>query len=202
MLFTLLFLGASFVGFVWHTRRHYDRLLPPCRIDERHGRLQVRRYPKLAVAEVRVTGTASQAMRAGTQLLDKYFRDERIARFALPLLAEKVDAADQTWVMAALLPMALDAAPSPRNRAVQLKEVPPHRAFSRLFHGAVVPDEMLARQKADMLPLVNDTCRSLGCNKLSTVITMHRYPWWVPALLRVSDLLVRVTDDTAHGRAA
>ena len=27
------------------------------------------------------------------------------------------------------------------------------------------------------------------------VVTMHRYPWWLPSLFRVSDLIVRVTDD-------
>ena len=46
-----------------------------------------------------------------------------------------------------------------------------------------------------MLPLVNDLCRRIGCTKLSTVVVMHRYPWWFPALFRVSDLMVRVTDE-------
>ena len=195
MLYFLLFVAALCIGFVWHTRRHFSGLLPPCRIDQRVGLLQVRRYPKLAVAEVRVTGSASVALRLGTQLLNRYFREERIARFALPLLAEKVDAADAIWTMSAVLPMPLEAAPSPRNNAVQLKELAPHRAFARLHHGPTTPDDMLARQKAELLPLVNNLCRDLGCNKLSTVIVMHRYPWWMPALFRVSDLMVRVTDD-------
>ena len=95
--------------------------------------------------------------------------------------------------MTALLPMELDAAPAPRNKAIHLKEQPAHRVFARLYHGSIT-DERIARQKAEMLPLVNDLCRQLGCTKLSTVVVMHRYPWWFPALFRVSDLMVRVTD--------
>ena len=81
--------------------------------------------------------------------------------------------------------------------ASQLKECPPQRVFARYYHGSVAEDERLARQKAEMLPLVNDLCSRLSCSKLSTVIVMHRYPWWLPSLFRISDLMVRVTDDLA-----
>ena len=171
--------------------------VPPCRIDEQHGPLQVRRYPRLALAEVRVSGSTSLALRTGTLLLNRYFRDEHISRFALPLLAEKVDAADSIWTMSVVLPMGIDEAPAPRNKAIQLREQPPTRVIARHFHGSVSVDERLAQQKAEMLPLVNDLCRRLGCTKLSTVVVMHRYPWWFPSLFRVSDLMVRVTDDVA-----
>ena len=199
MLHLLLFVAALVVGFVCQTRRHFSKLLPPCRVEGMFGKLQVRQYPKIAVAEVRVSGNAELALRTGTNLLDKYFREERIARFALPLLAEKVDAADAIWTMSVVLPMELAAAPAPRNKAIQLKEQPPQRVFAKLFHGSVAEDDRVARQKADMLPLVNDLCRRLGCTKLSTVIVMHRYPWWFPSLFRVSDLMVRVTDEGASG---
>ena len=108
----------------------------------------------------------------------------------------------------------------------QIKDQPPQRIFARYFHGSVAADDRLAKHKADMLPLVNDLCRQLGalrskrradpaslllhafrcppsrplcpgCTKLSTVIIMHRYPWWMPSLFRISDLMVRVTDDMA-----
>ena len=197
MLHILLFVAAVAIGFICQTRRHFSRLLPPYRVDGTFGVLQVRRYPKLAVAEVRVSGNAELALRTGTNLLNRYFREEQISRFALPLLAEKVDAADAIWTMSALLPMQLASAPAPRNKAIQLKEVPPQRVLARNFHGSVSEDDRLARQKAEMLPLVNDLCRRLGCTKLSTVVVMHRYPWWFPALFRVSDLMVRVTDEGA-----
>ena len=169
--------------------------MPPCRIDEQHGPLQVRRYPKLALAEVRVSGSTSLALSTGAKLLSKYFRDEQISRYALPMLAEKVDAADSIWTMAVILPMPLDAAPAPRNKAIQLREQPPTRVIARHFHGSVSADDRLAQQKAQMLPLVNDLCRRLGCTKLSTVVVMHRFPWWMPSLFRVSDLMVRITDE-------
>ena len=60
----------------------------PDRVDEVYGPLQVRRYGKLALAEVRVSGSTTLALRTGTQLLNKYFREEQIARVALPLFAE------------------------------------------------------------------------------------------------------------------
>ena len=96
--------------------------------------------------------------------------------------------------MSAILPMELVAAPAPRNKAIQLKELPPHRAVARYLHGSVTPDEMIARHKTDMLPQVNGLCSRLGCNKQSTVVIMHRFPLWMPSLFRVSDLLVRVSD--------
>ena len=195
MLYILLLLSGALVGFFCHARRHFTRLVPPCRVDESHGPLQVRRYPKMALAEVRVSGSTALALRTGTQLLNRYFREEQISRFALPLLAEKVDAADSIWTMSVVLPMELSAAPAPRNKAIQLREQPPTRVIARHYHGSVSADERLAQQKAQMLPLVNDLCRRIGCTKLSTVVVMHRYPWWFPSLFRVSDLMVRVTDE-------
>ena len=196
MLYILLLLTGLIVGSICHARRHFARLMPPCRIDEQHGPLQVRRYPTLALAEVRVSGSTSLALRTGMKLLNKYFREEQISRFALPLMAEKVDAADSIWTMSVVLPMSLDAAPAPRNKAIQLREQPPTRVIARLFHGSVSADDRLARQKAEILPLVNDLCKRLGCTKLSTVVVMHRYPWWFPSLFRVSDLMVRITDES------
>ena len=194
MLYLLLLIGGLIVGFICHARRHFTKLVPPCRVDEQHGPLQMRRYPKLTVAEVRVSGSTALALRTGTHLLNKYFRDEQIARFALPLLAEKVDAADSIWTMSVVLPMPLEQAPAPKNKAIQLREQAPIRVIARHFHGSVSADERLAQQKAQMLPLVNDLCVKRGCQKLSTVVVMHRYPWWFPSLFRVSDLMVRVTD--------
>ena len=54
--------------------------------------------------------------------------------------------------------------------------------FARHFHGSVADDDRLARQKAEMLPLVNDLCRRLECTKLSTVVVMHRYGLVVPVI--------------------
>jgi hypothetical protein len=195
MLYFLLLFAAIVVGFVWHARRHFERLVPAYRVEEQHGALQVRRYPTLPLAEVRVSGNSSLALKSGTQLLNRYFREEQISRFALPLFAEKVDAADAIWTMAVVLPMPLSEARTPRNKAILLREQPPVRVLARRFYGSVHADERLAQHKAEMLPLVNDLCRKLGCTKLSTVIVMHRYPWWFPSLFRVSDLLVRVTDE-------
>ena len=98
MLYILLLLAAACIATVHLCRQHFNRRVPPFRLDSmQQNGLQVRRYPKQAVAEVRVSGTPSMALKSGSQLLSKYFRDEHIARFALPLLAEKVDAADSIW---------------------------------------------------------------------------------------------------------
>ena len=102
MLYFLLFLSALLIALNYSIRRHFNRLLPDFRIISAHGPLQLRRYPKLTVAEVRVTGGTSLALRSGRQILDKYFRDEGISRFALPILAEKIDSADSIWSMAAV----------------------------------------------------------------------------------------------------
>lgn len=128
MLYFLLFLAAMGVGFIWHVRRHFTQITPKFRVDERHGGLTVRRYPKMVVAEVRVSGSASLALRTASAQLDRYYREEKIARFALPLLAEKVDAADPIWAMSAVLPMELEAAPAPRNKSIQvgLAHLRPH----------------------------------------------------------------------------
>lgn len=195
MLMLLLGLAAIVIGFVCHARRHFSRLVPTHRVDEQHGKLQIRRYPSLPLAEVRVSGNSSSALKTGTQLLNRYFREEQIGRFALPLLAEKVDAADSIWTMAVILPMPVADAPSPRNKAIQLREQPPQRVIAQRYHGSVGADERLAEQKAQMLPLVNDVCRRVGGTKLSTVIVMHRYPWWFPSLFRVTDLMVRISDE-------
>lgn len=129
MLYLLLFLAAVAIGFIWHLRRHFSSLTPPFREDERHGNFTVRRYQRIAVAEVRVTGSASLALRTASALLDRYFREERIARYALPLMAEKVDSADPIWVMSAVLPMELENAPAPRNKSIQVPRAATRASF-------------------------------------------------------------------------
>ena len=174
MLYILLLVAAAIIGFICQARRHFGRQIPAYRVDEVIGKLQVRRYPTLPVAEIRVSGSSAiVALHAGTKLLNRYFREHQISRFALPLFAEKVDAADAVWTMSAVLPMPLSAAPAPRNKAIQLREVPPQRVFARRYHGSVSADERLTQHKAELLPEVNDACRRLGCTKLSTVVVMH-----------------------------
>ena len=58
--------------------------------------------------------------------------------------------------VSAVLPMALEAAPAPRNKAILLKELPAHRAVGRYLFGHVTPDDVLARHKTELLPLIND----------------------------------------------
>ena len=53
MLYFLLLVSALLIALNYSIRRHFNRLLPEFRIDSHHGPLQLRRYPKLAVAEVR-----------------------------------------------------------------------------------------------------------------------------------------------------
>ena len=150
MLFALLLIAAVAIGFVCHARRHFSRLVPAHRVDEQHGRLQIRRYPSLPLAEVRVSGNSVLALKTGTQLLNRYFREEQIARFALPLLAEKVDAADSIWTMAVVLPMSVADAPKPRNKAIQLREQPPQRVIAQR-HRACAHAQRSARRGRDIV---------------------------------------------------
>lgn len=164
--------------------------------------------------------------------------------------------------------MDLATAPSPKNKAIQLKELPSHRAIARYLHGPpqhgplivagvaggaaahlplagllglrfprphsgcardappsryraqweaaaaqgrepaeprpdvavcafggpfstdlltcrpVSPDEMLARQKSEMLPLVNELCGELGSSKLSTAAGSERPRWQLGSCAR------------------
>ena len=98
MLIIAILVAVAFFT-AWHkTRLHFNGRLPAFRLEStQQNGLQVRRYPSAVVAEVRVSGTPSGALHSGCMVLDKYFRDERIGRYALPVLAEKVDAADSIW---------------------------------------------------------------------------------------------------------
>jgi len=196
-LLELLALTAAVLAAVLLVRRHYSSLLPAFRVDGRHGVLEVRRYAKMIVAEVRVTGAAADAFRLGSQQLQRYLREAHIRRFAVPLLVEKADAADSAWTLAVVLPhqLSLEAAPAPKNRQIVLRELPPHRAVVRCLRSSALGEGRVARSKAETLSLVNDVCRTLQCTKLSTVVTLHRFPGWVPAPLRERELLVRVTDE-------
>ena len=49
-----------------------------------------------------------------------------------------------------------------------------------LLDRPVSPDEMLARQKSEMLPLVNELCGELGSSKLSTRSRVKVPPLAVP----------------------
>lgn len=73
---------------------------------------------------------------------------------------------------AQVLPMDLATAPSPKNKAIQLKELPSHRAIARYLHGPAGPLKVVGGAAAQFPGLLGlalrahrPCCRALGTSR-------------------------------------
>lgn len=133
----------------------------------REGNFEVREYPALVVAEVRVGGDRDEASNAGFRLLAGYIfggntRKERLpmtapvvqsgtASESIPMTAPVIQTADKDkWVVQFVMPngKTLESLPVPNDARVHLKTVPAARVAVVRFAGLARPDDVASQTTA------------------------------------------------------
>ena len=128
---------------------------PAYAVAERDGRIELRDYPALTVAEVITRGDRDQAVRAGFRPLARYIfarerAGEKIAMTA-PVTQEPVVEGAGEWKVRFVMPKkyALDDLPRPAGTEVRLLQTAPARMAAIRFSGNW-RDEVMERREAEL----------------------------------------------------
>ncbi len=185
---------------------------PTFSILGQEGEFEVRDYPALIVAEVRVTGSRDEASKAGFRLLAGYIfggntRRESIAMTA-PVVQQRTTSqsiamtapvtqsgGDGAWVVRFVMPASytMQTLPTPNDARVRLVSVPPQRLAVVRFSGLARPDDVERRTESLRAFLAGRQLSGAGPASLA------RYdPPWTPWFMRRNEVWIPVSSGEAR----
>lgn len=186
---------------------------PPFKVAVREGEFEIRDYPTLLAAEVRVGGDRDEASSAGFRLLAGYIfggntRQQSIAMTA-PVVQEQArgetiamtapvtqSGSDGAWLVRFVMPAeyTLKTLPTPNDPRVRLLQIPPQRFAVVRFSGLASPAEV-ERQTTGLLAFM--TRRKLNSAGPSS---LARYdPPWTLWFMRRNEVWIPVSPGPAAG---
>ena len=120
---------------------------PPYDVAVRDGRLELRAYPSMRVAEIARQGSRQAAVRAGFRPLAGYIfaREREGDSIAMTAPVTQVPQGGDAWTVQFILPQAyaLDSLPRPASSDIRLHEWPARRMAAIRF-GGVATDATIA----------------------------------------------------------
>jgi hypothetical protein len=175
---------------------------PPYTSQHKEGPFEVRDYPALLAAEVRLGGPRSQASAVGFDLLAAYIlgdpaRDPEPQEDEAPLRSETIAVtvpvillgASGAWTVRIVLPSiyAFETLPAPRHAPVHLAWLPPARLAVLQFSG-LAHDDAVALKTRELHALM--AARALQADG-PPALARYDAPW-TPWYLRRNELMVPV----------
>lgn len=167
---------------------------PPYTLVEREGDFEIRDYPALIVAEVRVEGDRREAANQGFRLLANYIFGgnrpaEKIAMTA-PVTGES--AGDGLWTVAFIMPAkwSMETLPRPDDEAVTLRETPPRRVAVLRFSG-LMGEQRAAEKRVELEAVLAH--RGLEARSDPTYAAYN--PSWIPGPFRRNEIWIEVAAD-------
>lgn len=146
-LVSLLFLGA---GGALVYAANVEK--PKYKVLERDGKIEIRQYPPLRVAEIKRSGNRGKAVRNAFRPLASYIfakkrEGEKISMTA-PVTQQKTGA---DWTVQFIMPSkySLSDLPKPDNAEVTLREIPARKRIAIQFSGKQT-DELLAAKEKEL----------------------------------------------------
>ena len=108
---------------------------PRHEVEMRRGRLEVRRYPSVRIAETTVDASWDQALEQGFRRLASFIFGANDAHAHLPMTAPVIGTGDRGgFRLAFVLPEGIEA-PTPEDPRVAVSDVPPRRVAVLRFNG-------------------------------------------------------------------
>lgn len=181
---------------------------PKYSLVTKDGAFEVRDYPGLVVAEVKVGGDRRSASSAGFRLLAGYIFGGNAGKKSIAMTAPVTQAAPKGSKIAMTAPVSLsgepgewmvqftmpseytmDDLPVPNDQRVKLKPVPPVRMAVLTFSG-LTGDTVVAHRTNDLLAQLRE-------RKLTPTgsPTLARYdPPWTPWFMRRNEVMIPIAD--------
>lgn len=174
---------------------------PPHVLVRRDGRIEIRDYPALRVAEVTRTGTRQDTVRSGFGPLAGYIfaREREGDRIAMTAPVTQTPEDEERWTVQFIMPAAYTLAdlPAPAGSEVRLVERPPRRMAAIRF-GGVATDASIADNEADL----RDWMRAEGLSAVGNPIYAYYNDPLTPGFLRRNEVLIEIGAPAAAGGQA
>lgn len=181
---------------------------PEFKVIESNGNIEIREYPPLLVAEVRVEGERKEAISKGFRILADYIFGNNVPRQKISMTApvtqqqgEKIamtapviqQASDHSgqWKVRFVMPTAYtpETLPHPNNSQVEVLSIPGKRYTVIRFSG-LASQESLQRHLGELVKYAKE-------NKLQTtddpIFAFYNPPWTLP-FLRRNEIMMEVKE--------
>jgi effector-binding domain-containing protein len=177
---------------------------PSYKVIQSKGKIEIREFDPMVIAEVQVVGRRKDAISSGFKLLADYIFGNNISRENVNTTAtiqrpasEKIamtapvqqQLANNSWLVSFVMPSEynLEDLPKPKNIEVKLKNVPVKRFVTIQFSGTS-SDENLAKHKKLLVEFIETNSISVtGTPKYA----FYNPPWTLP-LMRRNEVMFEV----------
>ncbi|MAX29183.1 MAG: heme-binding protein [Thiotrichales bacterium] len=177
---------------------------PSYKVIQSKGKIEIREFDPMVIAEVQVVGRRKDAISSGFKLLADYIFGNNISQENIDTTAtiqrpasEKIamtapvqqQLANNSWLVSFVMPSEynLEDLPKPKNIEVKLKNVPVKRFVTIQFSGTS-SDENLAKHKKLLVEFIKTNSISVtGTSKYA----FYNPPWTLP-LMRRNEVMFEV----------
>ena len=177
---------------------------PSYKVIQSKGKIEIREFDPMVIAEVQVVGRRKDAISSGFKLLADYIFGNNISQENVDTTAtiqrpasEKIamtapvqqQLANNSWLVSFVMPSEynLEDLPKPKNVEVKLKNVPVKRFVTIQFSGTS-SDENLAKHKKLLVEFIKTNSISVtGTSKYA----FYNPPWTLP-LMRRNEVMFEV----------
>tara|TARA_X000001036_G_scaffold37280_1_gene30168 strand:+ start:315 stop:944 length:630 start_codon:yes stop_codon:yes gene_type:complete len=177
---------------------------PSYKVIQSKGKIEIREFDPMVIAEVQVVGRRKDAISSGFKLLADYIFGNNISQENINTTAtiqqpasEKIamtapvqqQLANDSWLVSFVMPSEynLEDLPKPKNIEVKLKNVPVKRFVTIQFSGTS-SDENLAKHKKLLVEFIkNNSISVTGTSKYA----FYNPPWTLP-LMRRNEVMFEV----------
>jgi hypothetical protein len=179
---------------------------PQYQVTLQQGRFEVRDYPALIAAEVKVTGDRGEAISTGFRLLANYIfggneLGQSIAMTApvvqTPSISDAVTLSTpvtqsqdiNAWLIRFMMPRSysLDTLPKPNDQRVHLVTLPPTRVAVVRFSG-LAKEPSIEQNTAELITYLNDQ----GLRAIGPPLLARYNPPWTVWFLRRNEIMIPV----------
>ena len=177
---------------------------PSYKVIQSKGKIEIREFDPMVIAEVQVVGRRKDAISSGFKLLADYIFGNNISQENINTTAtiqqpasEKIamtapvqqQLSNDSWLVSFVMPSEynLEDLPKPKNIEVKLKNVPVKRFVTIQFSGTS-SDENLAKHKKLLVEFIkNNSISVTGTSKYA----FYNPPWTLP-LMRRNEVMFEV----------
>jgi len=182
---------------------------PEFKIIESHGNIEIREYPPLLVAEVRVEGERKEAISKGFRMLADYIFGNNAPRQKISMTSpvtqqegEKIamtapviqQASDHNghWKIRFVMPSeyTLETLPHPNNSEIEVVSVPA-KSYAVIRFSGLASQESLQRHLGELIKYAKETnLKTLG----EPIFAFYNPPWTLP-FLRRNEVMMEVKNN-------
>lgn len=177
---------------------------PKYQVHSSEGKIEIRKYNSMIVAEVTVQGERKEAISQGFRFLADYIFGNNIKNSSISMTApvtqqqnQKIAmtapvsqlAADDGWTINFVMPAeySIDTLPKPNNKKVILKEIP-SKDFAVIQFSGINSNKNIASHEHKLKSYLLEK----GINVLSDPVYAFYNPPWTLPLLRRNEVLIEI----------